>query len=239
VSHGTGSPEARVAAFAAFAAFAALTVTALVLTGCSPDMKDGLGPRVPVPNISGRAERDGASASALDVSVRDPAGNTVESAKTDANGSYALAAPPGTWEVKLKGKLTGDFDSVTRNLVIAGSSDRVALGPMDIFAYGAGLSAPSDASILARPAQATPATFRWGTPARIFTTARAQLFDSAGAAVWYSPKSADSSATWNGTENQGSASGSPAPAGAYTWRVKFEFPDSSAARTATWRVTFQ
>jgi len=237
VSHGTGSPEARI--FGACAAFAALALAALLLTSCSPDMKDGLGPRVPVPNISGRAERDGASASALDVSVRDPAGNTVESAKTDANGSYALAAPLGTWEVKLKGKLPGDFDSVTRDLVIAGAGDRVALGPMDIFAYGAGLVAPSDASILALPIQATPATFRWSLPTRVFTSARAQLFDSAGAAVWYSPKSADSSATWSGTENQGSASGSPAPAGAYTWRVKFEFPDTSAARTATWRVTFQ
>ena len=232
MSHGTGSPEARIAVSAAFVAW-------LLLTSCSPDMKDGLGPRLPVPNISGRAVRDGASASALDVAVRDPAGNTAESAKTDANGSYALSAPLGTWEVKLKGKLPGDFDSITRNLVIAGSGDRVALGPMDIFAYGAGLGAPSDASTLAPPTQAMPATFRWNPPTRVFTSARAQLFDLAGAAVWYSPKSADSSATWDGTENQGSASGSPAPAGAYTWRVKFEFPDSSAARTATWRVTFQ
>ena len=73
VSHGTGSPKARI--FAAFAAFAALALAALLLTSCSPDMKDGLGPRVPVSNISGRAERDGASASPLDVSVRDTAGN--------------------------------------------------------------------------------------------------------------------------------------------------------------------
>jgi len=232
VSHGTGSPEARLAIVAA-------CVAGLVLTSCSPDMKDGLGPRVPVPNISGRAERDGVPVSALDVAVRDPEGNTVESAKTDANGSYALAAPPGAWEVKVKGKLPGDFDSVTRDLVIAGSGDRIALGPMDIFAYGAGLGAPSDDASLARPTQAAPATFRWTPPARIFTSARAQLFDSAGAAVWTSPKSTDSSATWNGAENQGSASGSPAPAGAYTWRVKFEFPDTSAARTATRRILFQ
>jgi len=202
-------------------------------------MKDGLGPRVPVPNISGRAERDGVSAFALDVSVRDSLGNTLVSAKTDAYGSYALAAPRGAWEVKLKGKLPGDFDSVTRDLVIDDAGDRVALGPMDIFAYGAGLGAPLDNSTLGLPTQAAPATFRWSLPTRTFTSARAQLFDSTGAAVWYSTKSTDSSATWNGAENQGSASGSPAPAGAYTWRVKFEFPDTSAARTATWRVVFQ
>jgi len=202
-------------------------------------MKDGLGPRVPVPNISGRAERDGVFVSGLDVAVRDPAGNTVESAKTDANGSYALAAPLGTWEVKLKGSLPGDFDSVTRDLVIAGAGDRVALGPMDIFAYGAGLAMPSSGSVLAQPTQTAPATFRWSLPARVFTSARVQLFDSAGAAVWYSAKSTDSSATWDGAENQGNATGSPAPAGAYSWRVKFEFPDTSAARTATWRVVLQ
>ena len=202
-------------------------------------MKDGLGPRVPFPNVSGRAERDGISASALDVSVRDPAGNTLVSATTDRNGSYTLAAPAGAWEVRLKGDLPGDFDSVTRDLVIASPSDRIALGTMDIFAYGAVLSAPVGGSILALPTQVAPATFRWSSPARAFTSARVQLFDSAGAAVWYSPKSTDSSVTWDGAENQGADSGSPAPEGTYNWRVKFEFPDTSAARTATWRVAFQ
>ena len=209
------------------------------MAGCSPDMKDGLGPRVPIPNVSGSADRDGAAASALDVSVRDPEGNTVVSAKTDANGSYVLATPAGTWEVRIKGKLPCDFDSVTRDFVIAGTGERIAIEPMDIFAYGAGLGAPSDLATLALPTQATPAAFRWRNPARAFSSARAQLFDSAGDAVWFSTKSADSSATWDGTGNQGSGTGSPAPAGAYTWRVKFEFPDTSAARTATRRVTFQ
>jgi len=233
VSHGTGSPETRVAVFAGF------VVAGFVLIGCSPDMKDGLGPRVPVPNVSGSAERDGAAAPALDVTVRDAEGNAVASAKTDVNGSYVLAAPAGTWEVRIKGRLPGDFDSFTRDLVVASPGERVAIEAMDIFAYGAGLGAPSDSTTLAPPTHGRPATFRWSLPARALSSARAQLFDSTGAAVWYSPKSADSSATWDGTENQGGAAGSPAPAGAYMWRVKFEFPDTSAARTATRRVTLQ
>jgi len=217
----------------------AFALAGFVLTGCSPDMKDGLGPRVPIPNVSGSAERDGAAAAALDVAVRDAEGRTVVSAKTDASGFYLLAAPAGAWELRLKGKLLGDFDSVTRNLVVAGSGEGVSIGPMDIFAYGAATSVPSDSATLALPDPSTPLTFRWSSPARTFSSARVQLFDSASAAVWYSPKAPDSSAIWDGTENQGAAVGSSAPAGTYTWRVKFEFPDTSTARTASSRVTFR
>ncbi|HYQ90316.1 MAG TPA: hypothetical protein VEU09_11905, partial [Candidatus Binatia bacterium] len=103
-------------------------------------MKDGLGPRVPIPNVSGSAERDGAAAAALEVAVRDPEGRTVAGAKTDGSGLYLLAAPAGAWELRIKGKLLGDFDSVSRNLVVAGSGERVSIGPMDIFAYGAATS---------------------------------------------------------------------------------------------------
>src|SRR5205085_11052824 len=108
----------------------------------------------------------------------------------------------------------------------------------DIYAYGASIALPSDSATLAPPSSDTPVTFRWTSPARSFSSGRVQLFDSAGAAVWYSPKSADSSAVWNGTENQGVAAGSSVPRGAYTWRLKFDFPDTTAARTPSRRITF-
>jgi hypothetical protein len=226
--------------------FAALRVSTICaaacvfLAGCSPNVKDGIGPRIPIPNISGRAERDGAAAPTLDVSVRNPDDNTVVgSTKTDANGTYDLAAPVGVWEVKIKGKLPGDFDSVTRDLVIAGSGERVVIEPLDVFAYGSALISPSDSETLAFPTHGKPMTFRWRNPARAFSSARAQLFDSAGAAVWYSAKSTDSSATWDGTRNQGSAAGTAVPAGNYMWKVKFDLPDSSVARTATRKAAFQ
>ena len=202
-------------------------------------MKDGLGPRVPIPNVSGSAERDGGAASAVDVSLRDPEGRTVVSARTDAHGLYVLAAPAGAWELRIKGKLPGDFDSIARDLVVAGSDARVSMGPMDIFAYGASIALPADSATFAPPTSDTPVNFRWRSPARSFSSGRVQLFDSAGTAVWYSPESADSSAIWNGTENQGVGAGSSVPTGTYTWRLKFELPDTSAARTASRRITFR
>jgi len=218
----------------------ALAAACVLLAGCSPNMKDGIGPRVPIVNVSGEAERNGTAAPRLDVSLRNPTDNTVVgSAKTDANGAYGLAAPVGVWEVKIKGKLPGDFDSVTRGLVIAASGERIAIEPLDVFAYGSGLVSPSDSATLALPNHGRQTTFRWRNPARAFSSTRAQLFDSTGAAVWYSAKSTDSSATWDGTWNQGSAAGTSAPAGNYSWRVKFDLPDSSVARTAAWKVAFQ
>ena len=219
---------------------ALIAMTAAGPWACSPDFKDGVGPRVPVPNVSGRAERDGAAASALDVSVRDPVDNvSVASTRTDASGSYAIAAPSGVWEIRIKGKVAGDFDSVTRGFVVDGAGERVTMVPLDVFAYGAALVAPSDGEALARPSGSNDVTFTWSAPGRSFSSARAQLYDSTGTAVWFSAKGTASEATWDGTGNQGALSGVVMPAATYTWRVKFDLPDSSEARTKSYVVRLQ
>lgn len=213
---------------------------ALSLAGCAPDFKDTLGPRVPLDNVSGRAERDGAAAASLDVTVRNPTNNvSIGGGKTDASGYYAIAAPAGGWEVKIKGRLSGDFDSVTRGFVVDAPKEHLTLEPMDVFAYGAAANQPADSVSLDLPTSSSPVTFRWRPPDRPYSTAYAQLLDAAGAAVWYSPKATDSSAVWDGLGNQGTLMGTKAPTGTYTWRVKFDFPDSSEARTRSRAVIFQ
>ena len=239
-SHGTGAPSAIGRAHGLRLGMGALVLSALALSGCSPDFKDGVGPRVAVPNVSGRVERDGMGASALDVSVGNPIDDvSIASTRTDANGNYAIAVPSGTWEVKVKGLLSGDFDSVTRNLVVDGSTPGGALRPLDVDAYGAALETPLDTDTLAMPRASKPATFAWRAPQRAFSTERAQLYDSAGSAVWYSSKGVDTTATWDGVGNQGTFVGVVMPAATYTWRVKFDLPDSSVARTRSRRVTLQ
>src|SRR5262245_27990297 len=124
---------------------ALLLVGGIAFTGCSPDFKDGVGPRVSVPNVSGRVERAGAAASALDVSIRNPIDNAqVAGTRTDANGSYVIMAPSGVWDLRIKGKLSGDFDSVTRGFVVDGDGDRIAMKALDVFAFGAALDEPAD-----------------------------------------------------------------------------------------------
>ena len=210
------------------------------LPSCAPDFKDSVGPRVPVDNVSGRAERDGTGATSLDVSVRNPTDNaSIGSTKTDAGGYYAVAAPPGTWEVRIRGKVSGDFESVTRGFVISGDQQKVDLPPVDVFAYGTTLLQPDDSASLAVPTDTSLASFRWSRPTRPYTSARIQIFDSAGAAVWYSLKTTDSSATWDGRGNQGPYIGTAVPPAKFTWRLKFELPDSSEARTRSRTVLFR
>ena len=239
-SPGTGSLRPRRVATWTLPLAGALLAGVLALVGCSPDVKDGLGPRVPVPNVSGRVERDGVAASALDVSVRDPNDDsTIADVKTDANGSYVVAVPAGIWEVKVKGRVTGDFASVTRGFVVSSVGQQVSMDSLDIFAYQAALVAPADAATLGLPNASDPVTFRWSLPRHGILSARAQLYNASGAAVWYSAKSSDSSAVWDGTGNQGTYTGVGLPAATYTWRVKFDLPDSSEARTPSGTVTFQ
>src|SRR5262245_10288157 len=126
----------------------ALLLAGLAAAGCAPDFKDGLGPRVPTGNVEGIAERDGTPAASLDVSVRNPTNDaSIGSARSDANGFYAIAAPPGQWELKIKGKMAGDFDSVSRPFVVQGPEERISLEPLDVFAYGAATQAPSDGAL--------------------------------------------------------------------------------------------
>ena len=237
---GTGSLRAPRAASWTPPLAAALLAGVLAQVGCSPDLKDGLGPRVPVPNVTGRVERDGVAASGIDVSVRDPRDDsTIADAKTDADGSYVVVAPAGVWEVKAKGKILGDFASVTRGFIVTNVGQQVSMDSLDIFAYEAALVAPSDAATLGLPTGPDPVTFRWSPPRHAILSARAQLYNASGEAVWFSAKSSDSSAVWDGVGNQGSFTGSGLPEGAYTWRVKFDLPDSSEARTPSWRLSFQ
>jgi hypothetical protein len=216
-----------------------LLALVMVQAGCSPDVKDGLGPRVAIPNVSGRVEREGSAASALDVTVRDANDISIASAKTDAGGLYSVAVPAGVWEIKAKGKVPGDFDSVTRGFVVSSTGQQFAMDSLDIFAYQAALVFPADAATLGLPSGSDPVTFRWSPPRTAIVSARVQLYAGGGEAVWFSARSSDSSAVWDGTGNQGAWAGIDIQSGTYTWRVKFDLPDSSEARTESRSVTFQ
>lgn len=212
----------------------ALAVGAVV-SGCSPDFRDGVGPVVPVPNVEGSVMRSGSAASGLDVSLRDSSG--VETAKTvtSASGSYGFGdVAPGGWEVKVSGSMPGDFDSVTRDFALASPS--VTLTSVDVSARGAAASDPANGASLPVPSAAQPLTFQWTFPSVAGATAHVQVFDSQGSPVWSSGSLKVGSSAWDGLGNQGTYQGKAAVPGSYTWRLKFSLPDSSQAKTAPWRL---
>lgn len=211
-------------------ALAVLPCAALVL-GCSPDVKDGIGPRVPIPNLTGNVIREGNAVAGAVVVLRDPTDNSeLASSRTDAAGAFAFHAPVGVWEVKAEGNLPDDFDTITRVVPVPDEQQTTTLLPMDVFAYQARLLEPAAGASMGAPTPAQPLVFRWEMPSRSTSSARVQVYDGAGVPVWFSSRAPEDSATWNGLGNQSTYVGHLAPAGTYTWRVKFEFPDSTEAR---------
>jgi hypothetical protein len=205
------------------------------------DVQDGVGPRVPFPDVAGAALRASSPAPHLDVEIRDPgSGRVVLATASDARGRYAFSGvPAGRWEVKISGAAGGDFASVSREFERAAGQPTHLLPALDVFAFGAAPTAPPDGARLARPSPAQPLYFRWTNPPHPGRQARVLLYDQRGDPVWSSSRFAADSALWNGVGNQGPYSGALVPAGPYAWRIKFDLPDSVQARTALRAMVLQ
>jgi len=171
----------------------------------------------------------------LEVDLRTEAGQQVATTTTGRAGGFGFAdVTPGTWEVKVSGLRTGDFESAVRTILVDGET--MTIPRVDIYGYGAAALEPGDGATLKAPNPTRPVVFRWVLPDIAGAAARVRLHDSAGNAVWFSQSFQGDSLPWNGLGNQGRYQGTLAPPGSYTWRVKFELPDSSEARVATRRL---
>lgn len=216
-------------------------ILVLVCAGCSGDFHDGVGPRVPIPNVEGTVTREGVPAPSVRVDVRDIETHVaLASGRTGPSGGFVLdVSPLGRWELKVSGKEPGDFDSETRILELSDSVRSVRLPPFDISARGAALVAPRPDAQLSIPTLTQPLQFQWTPPSTAILTARVQLYDSLGADAFISVQTEESEIIWNGIGNQSQYQGKPVPRGAYVWRVKFLYPDSTEARTTSHRLTME
>lgn len=222
----------------------ALLVAGLWLAaGCSVDVKDGIGPLLPVPNVAGQALRAGAPAGGLDAELRDAeTAETVGSTVTQGGRFEFADIPPGHWEIKVSGDDPGDFDSVSRTLLLANADSLYELPDFEVWAYGCAVLEPQDGSSLPRPNLFAPLTFRWTLPSgsnRELDWVRAYLYTAAGDQVWTSDRILAAEVAWNGIGNEGDFAGLPVAAGAYYWRLKLAFTDSLEARLDPTELEFQ
>ncbi|MCK4414613.1 MAG: carboxypeptidase regulatory-like domain-containing protein [Candidatus Eisenbacteria sp.] len=206
------------------------------LVGCEADVRDRVGPRVPVPNLTGQVVRAGAGADDVEVELR-RAGDAavVDSTETDQQGRFAFfGVAAGDWEIKASREEPGDFDSVSRTFVLADEEVPLELAAIDIHAYGAAPVEPEDQAVLPRPNLFAPMAFRWQLPERELRGVRVRCYDADGGAVWTSLKDIYNEIAWNGIGDEGEYRGELVPAGAYAWRVKVELEDGLEGRL-DWR----
>jgi hypothetical protein len=212
-----------------------------VAFGCSVDVRDGVGPRNPVPNVHGIVLRNSHPAGNLIVELR-----TIEDAitlaetSTNSEGVFAFAdVAAGRWEVKVNGDIDGDFDSISRAFLLEDSMAGAVLEPVDIFSFGAGVLEPADSVSMAAPNPFSTIGFSWKNPDKTLLWARVQLYNSDGAPVWYSSKEPVEQAEWNGLGNRGEYTGELMGAGQYSWRIKYAYSESLEARSDPRDLTLQ
>jgi len=213
----------------------------LLTTGCNPDVQNGVGPIVPVPDVGGLVLRAGDGADDLEVDLRTAATSTVVSTtSTDGGGSYwFVEVSAGEWEVKVSSDESEDFSAVSREFSMATDDVQIMVQPMDIARHGADLLLPADGDTLSTPNPFVWLEFSWRLPETGIDWARVQVYDRDGTGVWFSDKEAVELETWNGLGNQGDYDGQRVTAGSYRWRVKFGFPDGMEARLDSRELTLE
>ena len=113
---------------------APVAIGMLLVTACTPDLHETAGPIVPVPNLTGQIVRGGLPVSNHKVKLEVPdADSTVAEDRTDAGGRYEFTAvPAGTWLLKATSTDSGDFASVSCEVVIGSDQEPLEAPDLDL-----------------------------------------------------------------------------------------------------------
>jgi hypothetical protein len=154
--------------------------------------------------------------------------------QTHRDGSFGFNdVPGGLWEVRVESDVPGDFASLSRQFYRTDDDSTFQLPDFDIAAHGSRLVAPDAGARIIAPTPFDPLDFLWSSPDIPGATAHVQLYDSLGQDVWKSASVQADSVRWYGYGSEGSYQNTAISPGLYEWRVKFEFPDTTEARTET------
>ncbi|HET9325169.1 MAG TPA: carboxypeptidase-like regulatory domain-containing protein [Candidatus Eisenbacteria bacterium] len=215
-------------------------IVLLLLSGCSVDVQDGAGPRRPSPDVEGTVTRASSPAADVDVELHNVATDAkVFDTQSDPQGVFRFyAVPGGLWEVRAESNRSGDFASVRRQFYRADGDGKRRIA-LDIFGHGARPMAPVANATVTVPSPFAALDFHWSSPPDSGVLARVQLYDALGEDVWRSSWAVTDSARFYGYGTEGSYQGVPVGPGQYQWLVRFQFPDSTDARSHRIPVIFE
>ena len=210
----------------------AMGVLVLFSGACAVDVRDGVGPRVPEPDVEGVVLRGATPAIRVDVELHNVAtGAKVFETRSNQYGFFAFFdVPSGLWEVRAESDQPGDFASVSRQFYRADGDGRMVVGRLDVSSHGAALAEPAAGDVTV-PTPFDPLDFHWTSPANAGAVAQVQVYDDSSRSVWRSSHVTSDSARWYGYGTEGSYQGVAVGPGSYEWRVEFNFPDTTEART--------
>lgn len=205
-----------------------------VFLGCSPDLHETAGPRIPVPNVSGRLVRDDVPVSGESVRLEIAGQDSIvaETRTGDTGYFYFAEVESGGWVLRADSEDPWDFARVTYEFSFLGPDTELVAPDLDLSLKGLVLTNPEEGEARGLPDLFDPVLFQWDFPEGMASRAEARVYDADGDPVWYSAETLDEEVRWNGLGNQGDYAGQTATAGTYQWRLIVEGEGTLRFRTA-------
>ncbi len=209
----------------------------LAFTGCTADIKETVGPLIPVPNLTGSVTRDSLPIEDIKVKlVQTSTDSLFDSDRTDPTGRFGFnEVGAGDWTLKVKSSDPADFAGVEIDFVFASAETTFDTPPLELSLAGFGVSAPENGDTLSTPGFSSPLGFTWTIPEGSTETAQIRFYAETGEPIWYSDPIAGESLLWNGLGNRGEYVGQFVTAGTYRWRVRVESNDTPIQSTTEYR----
>lgn len=234
-------PQSGLRAPAASALFlTGLVVLALVAGGCAPDLKEAVGPVIPLPNVTGQVLRDGRPAAGIKVKLETaPAESLRAEDRTDTEGRFAFdGVEAGAWILKITAVDPGDYARIAWEFELPSADEVYEVPRMEISADGLEADSPDDSAEVDVPSLFRPVTFTWRNPARDTRKVQVRVYRDSGELVWVTDDLDLEAIEWNGLANRGVEAGKLARPGRYTWRLRTDegsLERSTGSRTLIFR----
>ena len=206
--------------------------------GCSIDIKESVGPLVPVPNLTGQVLSNGVPVIGLRVRLEDASDSTIAGDATDGSGRFEFSQiGKGDWSLRFESESATDFARVTYEFSFVTTDTSLVVPSVDVALRGFEITAPEDLSVEPVPGFFSPLLFTWEDAAARQTQVRFFEADD-GEAIWYSTSSATNSARWNGIGTENDYVSVPVTAGQYRWRLRMQETGGLEYLTQYRQITF-
>jgi len=221
--------------------FLLLTALFLFLAGCSPDLRESVGPRVPVPNLTGQVLRAGVPVADIKVKLEEAVSESlVADERTGPDGRYGFTAVgSGNWLLRVDPREAGDFDRLIWEFHHGGNDSTLQAPPLDVGLRGTRVIEPVDSAVTDVPSFRPALTFRWENPRSDSCTVQVRVADSTGLTIWTSEKLDTDSTSWNGRIKYGPQTNLPVGPGVFDWKLRVRDAMGIEYDTARFTITFR